>query len=344
VQRWLGLAVLAFAGFAAAAEAPTPAVPAPLAPRSLLLDVCAVPGGGLVAVGERGHVLVSNDQGESWTQRPVPARSNLTAVTFVDREHGWAVGHDEVILRTSDGGATWLLSHYAPERQQPLLAVRFEDAAHGLAVGAFSTVYATADGGASWQAVEFVPEPLQPLPAAAGGARAAGHKADLMRDDEGVSQPHLNALARGGDGALYLAAEAGHLYRSTDGGRRWSELPSPYQGSFFGIVPLEGRSLLVFGLRGHLYRSDDAGGHWRVLDSHTVALLGGGTRLADGTVVIVGLAGTVLVSTDGGQSFALRQQPDRKGFAAVAPSGEGVVIVGESGVRRLSRAELGAGS
>ena len=165
-----------------------------------------------------------------------------------------------------------------------------------------------------------------------------------MRDDEGITQPHLNALARGANGQLYLGAEAGHLYRSVDGGRTWFELPSPYQGSFFGIVPLAGDSVLAFGLRGHLYRSDDAGLSWRALESHTEALLAGGTRLADGTVVIVGLAGTVLVSADGGANFALHQEADRKGFAAVAPAADGVVIVGEAGVRRLTRAELGSGS
>ena len=341
LARWLGLAVLACAGLAAAAEQPSPAVIAPLAPRSLLLDVCALPGGGLVAVGERGHVLTSGDAGASWTQRPAPARSNLTAVTFVDAQHGWAVGHDELILRTSDGGQSWQLSHYAPERQQPLLGVSFADPLHGIAIGAFSTVYTTADGGQSWQAADFRPAPP---PSARSPAARAGRKPDAMRDDdEGVNQPHLNAIARAADGALYLAAEAGHLYRSADGGAHWNELASPYNGSFFGLLPLERDALLVFGLRGHLYRSEDAGRSWRALDSHTLALLAGGTRLADGTIVIVGLAGTVLVSGDGGQSFALRQQADRKGFAAVAPAGDGIVVVGESGARRLSRAELGGG-
>lgn len=338
MRQWLGLAAVALAGLAAAAEPPQPAVIARLAPKSLLLDVCAIPGGALAAVGERGHVLVSRDGGTNWQQRPVPARATLTAVTFADAEHGWAVGHDELILRTTDGGASWQLSHYAPERQQPLLGVWFQDPARGLAVGAFSTLYATTDGGVSWQSSEFKPAPLR-VAKPRGGA-----KADAMRDDEGVSQPHLNAIARGGDGALYLAGEAGHLYRSADAGAHWSELPSPYAGSFFGIVPLDGTSLLVFGLRGHLFRSDDSGHSWQVLDSHSHALLAGGTRLANGTVVIVGLAGTVLVSTDGGHSFTLRQQADRKGFAAVTPGGEGVVIVGESGVRSLTRAELENGS
>ncbi len=334
MRRWAALGLLALAAVATRADDPAPAVLAPLAPRSLLLDVCAVPGGGLVAVGERGHVLASAD-GTDWVQRPAPARSNLTAVAFADHLHGWAVGHDELILRTQDGGATWAVSHYAPERQQPLLGVSFADALHGLAVGAFSTVYSTADGGEHWQAVEFAPTPL------ARPAAAHGKKPDAMReDDEGINQPHLNAISRAADGAVYIAAEAGHLYRSADGGGHWAELASPYNGSFFGVLPLEGSSLLAFGLRGHLYRSDDAGRSWRALDSHTVSLLAGGTRLADGTVVLVGLAGTVLVSSDGGQSFALRQQADRKGFAAVAPSGDGVVVVGESGVRRLPRATL----
>ncbi len=343
LKPWLGCTLAAaLAASGARAEAPTPAVIAPLAVRSLLLDVTAVPGGGLVAVGERGHILTSAD-GNTWSQAPAPVRSGLTAVRFADPKHGWAVGHDEVILATSDGGASWRLAHFAPERQQPLLAVSFADASHGLAIGAFATIYATDDGGANWTAREFAPRALKLALPKGATKPGANPSAEAMREDEGITQPHLNAIAAGGDGALYLAAEAGHLYRSADGGRGWDELPSPYEGSFFGLLPLEGTHLLVFGLRGHLYRSDDSGHSWRQLESHTKALLAGGTRLADGTIVIVGLAGTVLVSRDGGQSFALRQQADRKGFDAVAPAGAGVAIVGEAGVRFLPRAALEAG-
>lgn len=338
----VGAVLPAYAAAPPAATAPRldadpGAVLAPLAARSLLLDVYAVPGAGLVAVGERGHVLVSRDAGATWTQKRTPTRANLTAVYFVDAQHGWAVGHDEVILRTTDGGETWTRTHYEPDNQSPLLDVWFANANEGLAVGAFSTIYRTTDGGATWTRADFTPAPVAGAPVKA--APTADDDAAFAEDEE-VTEPHLNAIARGGDGKLYLGAEAGHLYRSDDAGVTWQRLASPYEGSFFGLVPLEGSSLLAFGLRGHLFRTDDAGASWQRLDSGTESLLSGGVRLQDGTVVIVGLAGTVLASTDGGRTFARHQEPDRKGFAAVAPAADGVVVAGEAGVRALPAATL----
>jgi photosystem II stability/assembly factor-like uncharacterized protein len=346
ILMYTGVAGLAAAGWVAAATdggAPDLAknegsIAAPLAARSLLLDVIAVPGadGTLVAVGERGHVLKSTDGGASWQQQRTPTRANLTAVWFADPQNGWTVGHDEVILRTTDGGGTWTRTHYEPDRQQPLLDVWFANATEGFAIGAFSSVYRSTDGGASWASVEFAPQ-APAKPAAPAPKRPAADEADEpldMGDDEGLDQPHLNAIAGSKTGKLYVAAEAGHLYRSDDGGTTWIELPSPYEGSFFGVLPLDGDSLLVFGLRGHLFRSDDAGATWRKLDSGSEALLSGGTRLPGGTVVIAGLAGTVLRSADG-QAFAVHQEADRKGFSAVAAARDGIVLAGEAGVRAL---------
>src|SRR5215471_7954130 len=84
----------------------SPAPISPIAARSALQSVVPV-GNRLVAVGQRGVVLVTNDAGATWKQSPVPVASDLTSVFFVDEEHGWAVGHDGVILRSGDGGATW---------------------------------------------------------------------------------------------------------------------------------------------------------------------------------------------------------------------------------------------
>jgi photosystem II stability/assembly factor-like uncharacterized protein len=291
----------------------------PLAANSLLLDL-AIAGERLVAVGERGHVLLSDDKGATWRQaKSVPTRVMLTAVFFADAEYGWAVGHDETILNTVDGGETWTRSHFAPEAQQPLLDLWFANRVSGIAVGAFGAYFTTNDGGRHWASAKFAPPP-------APGAQP-------LVDGERPPDYHLNRIVGVGN-RLYVAAEGGQLYRSDDRGATWRVLPSPYQGSFFGLVPIRGDGLLAFGLRGHLYRSADAGETWHELESHTTAMLTDGVAINDLRVVIGGLTGVLLVSGDAGETFRLTQQDDRKGVSALLPGPAGTVVVaGEGGVR-----------
>ena len=305
-----------------------------LASQSLLLDA-AMAGSRMVVVGERGHVLLSDDQGRTWRQSQVPTRANLTGVFFLNAQLGWAVGHDEVILRSEDGGETWTRQHYAPEKEQPLLDAWFGDADNGLAFGAYGTILSSHDGGRTWSEQIFEPQPLIEKPAAAKAAAGNG-KADEYDVEGAASDMHLNAVAPSADGKLYLAAEAGHLFRSDDNGATWLELPSPYEGSFFGVLPLEPPSLLAFGLRGHLFRSDDAGATWQAIASNTTAMLTNGLRLDAETIVITGLAGALLVSHDGGRSFELHAQGDRKGLAAALAADGSLVTVGEAGIKSIA--------
>ncbi len=302
---------------------------APLAERSLLLDL-AWAGPRVFAVGERGHILHSDDAGRTWVQSKSPASAGLTAVYFADGQHGWAVGHVEAILATTDGGESWRLEHFEPGNPQPLLDVAFADASRGVAVGAYGVIYVTADGGSVWSQVPFEPEALP-------GAEKVEPAADEMEADVDLGfEFHLNAISRGGAGRMYIGAEAGRLFRSDDDGAHWRELPSPYDGSFHGVLPLDGDAVLAFGLRGNLFRSEDGGATWSAVPTGTTALLNGGARIDADTVVVVGMAGVILVSRDGGRSFALHQQDDRKAISAVVPSGDGALIVaGEGGVRRL---------
>ena len=89
-------------------------------------------GSRLVVVGERGHVLLSDDNGASWAQASVPVRVLLTAVHMRGERTGWAVGHDATILRTRDDGETWTPVHRAPEEELPLLDVWFRDESVGV--------------------------------------------------------------------------------------------------------------------------------------------------------------------------------------------------------------------
>lgn len=284
----------------------TSAVKARLVERSLLLSGHAVEGLAVV-VGERGHILRSEDGGRSWQQAEVPTRATLTAVYLHDKTLGWAVGHDQVILRTRDGARTWQLLEAQPEAESPLLDIWFADAQHGFAVGAYGLFLESADGGDSWSERRI-----------------------------GEGDFHFNQIVHAGVSRLYIVGEAGTLLRSDDGGRQWQALKSPYEGSFFGALALSEDSLLVFGLRGHLFRSDDGGASWVELNSGADASLSDGLLLEDGTIFIAGLAGTMLVSQDQGRSFSYHQQEDRKGFSALVTAVDGMLVgVGEFGVKQF---------
>ena len=92
------------------------AIESPKAAKGLMIDVVHA-GKRLVAVGDRGHILYSDDQGNTWAQAKVPTRQLLTAVFFVDDQHGWAVGHDAQILASTDGGATWTQQYQDLDRK-----------------------------------------------------------------------------------------------------------------------------------------------------------------------------------------------------------------------------------
>jgi photosystem II stability/assembly factor-like uncharacterized protein len=360
-MRWVGVgasaaAILCASGLAAGAEDPAdpvaqPAYQAPLAHRALLLDGARA-GGVIVAVGERGIALASHDDGQSWTQGEVPVRSTLTGVHMHDDKLGWAVGHDAVILRTRDGGATWELLDYQPDELTPLLDVWFADATRGYAVGAYGKFLATSDGGDTWEPRDFVAPPAAE-PAGQPGAVQAdaelemgeGDEEEIWEDTEGPLDYHMNQIVATPEGRLYIAGEAGHIFRSDDGGETWVTLPSPYDGSFFAVLPLGGESLLAVGLRGHVFRSDDGGTTWAEIESGTTATLTSGLRLDENTVLVGGLAGTLLESRDGGRTFTLHERPDRLGTSVLMTAGGGhLLLVGEGGARRMTIAESLAGS
>jgi photosystem II stability/assembly factor-like uncharacterized protein len=302
------LVVLGAAAFAFSPR-PLPVFPATAvsASRVLLLGAAAADKRA-VAVGERGVVVLSDDEGRSWRVAKTPTEATLTAVHFVDGRRGYAVGHDAVILMTEDAGETWTQVHAAPDEEKPLFAVWFENAERGIAAGAYSSLYETVDGGRSWRA----------MPAPEGDR-------------------HFNALAGGADGKLLLVGESGLIMRSGDAGRSWTTIDSPYKGSFFGALRLGDASWLAFGLRGNAFRSDDDGDSWNpVTPVGAGASLMGGALLPDGGVLLVGREGVLLESRDRGGSFTARKTADGKALAAAValPSGARVVV-GEGGAARL---------
>jgi photosystem II stability/assembly factor-like uncharacterized protein len=276
--------------------------PAPLAARSLLLDVTDA-GGKLVAVGDRGHIVISTDEGRTWQQASVPTRAMLTGVAFADADHGWAVGHDGVIVATTDGGRTWQRQDDGKDLETVYLDVLFLDARRGFVVGAYGKCLFTEDAGANWRA--------------------------LRPTDEDM---HFNRVLRTPGGALYLVGEAGTLLRSSDEGRTWERLEVPYEGSLFAGIAPDDDTLVLAGLRGHIFTSRDRGETWQPHDNNATVLISASTRTRDGLIVLAGQGGNFFLSRDGGRSFR-HWKPAQFGtsIAELVPISTGVVSVGEAG-------------
>src|SRR5674476_29040 len=127
-------AALVVAAPATTSAAPVVAFKASHATKAPLLGIARA-GTRLVAVGDYGVVILSDDDGATWRQATSTAtRHTLTAVTFTDERHGWAVGHGGTVLASNDGGETWTPA-YAGPGDAALLSVWFDSAGHGLVVG-----------------------------------------------------------------------------------------------------------------------------------------------------------------------------------------------------------------
>lgn len=323
----------------------TPAMQVPQAQHAVLLDLARA-GERLVSVGERGIVLLSDDNGLNWRQAEVPVSVSLTAVQFIDAKHGWAVGHAGVVLASQDGGEHWTVQldgHKAAQleldaaKQQaadvvdkdaaearvqtaerflqegadkPFLALRFTDAQHGLIVGAYGLAFQTDDGGETWHSV--------------------------MGQIDNPTGLHLYSIARQGD-HWFLAGEQGYLARSDDAGTTYTQLTSPYPGSFFTLQIAQDGTLLAAGLKGNAFVSSDLGNNFTPAPVPMPVSFSDAIRTADGHLLLVNQGGALFRT--GSQSAALMPYGKPLGMpvSSLIEAADGsLVLAGFTGVLRIA--------
>lgn len=285
----------------------------------------------LIAAGEHGIVLWSDDQGASWRQAEVPVSVSLTALQFINHQRGWAIGHLGVVLTTNDGGEHWVrqfdgvqaarvalevaqkdgaasdasrqlaaaqaLSDDGPDK--PFFDLYFENERIGYIVGAYNMAFRTDDGGQSWHS--------------------------WMNHIDNPKGFHLYAIKAVGD-AMYIAGEQGLLLKSIDGGQRFAPVTSPSKGTYFGIVAGRDRELLVYGLRGRAFWSGDGGTNWSEVDTGTRSSLSAGICLDNGNMLLASQAGELLISHDRGRTFKLIPRSEALPVTGLAQSAAGRLV------------------
>ncbi|MCQ4346991.1 YCF48-related protein [Pseudomonas stutzeri] len=308
---WIGLGIVGLVAAGTVASflpRPAPAFPPSDArPELMLINGAAQAAGAqLVAAGELGHLFHSPGVGQPWSEATVaPQRgSTLTQVLFADPSLGLAVGHDNWILRSEDGGLSWQEAHFDGEAAEALMGVWGTPRGPLFAVGSFGRLLVSDDRGRTWQP-----------------------------RDTGLGDRHFYGIAGAGGQHLMLVGESGLVARSTDGGQRWERLPDFYNGSFFGLLALSASDWLVYGMRGKVFRTADFGASWQEIDADTGLSLYGGTRTGDGRVVLVGEGGVVTQSADGGRTFRRLNDGGAGSLSGVAELADGrLIFTGQAGI------------
>lgn len=324
-----------------------PAMLTKLASDGLFTSIGAA-GNRLVAVGERGRIMLSDDNGNSWRQVETPTSVTLTSVEFATPEDGWVTGQMGVVLHTSDGGLTWKRELDGNKANQIMLAAAQADlAAAGsnatttanvqaaqlfvqngpdvpflgidvlsdkeiLIGGGFGMALISQDGGATWQSIfDTIPNP--------NGFNIYGF---------------LNT----GDSVL-LYGEQGLLLKSADQ-KSYKVLPSPAQGSLFGGLTTPSGAVILYGLQGEILRSTDSGTDWTQPSSGVTAGLDCGIVLENHDILLGDVLGDLVLSKDDGVTFQVIGKEDQPVVALYQASDKTIIFSGPRGIEKLSLSSL----
>lgn len=195
------------------------------------------------------------------------------AVHFVGSSTGWIAGAGGLILKTSDGGATW--SKQTTGTTQNLYAVQFKGTSLGWACGAAGVLLTTTNGGGTWiSRATGTSNTLRSLhfPTAFVGYAVGDGNTLIKTTDGGVtwntqgtgtSGYTFNAVRFVGPDTGWIAASSTLILATTNGGATWFPQygPASSNSSFLTLSVTDGTHAWA-AREGEVWRLQD--GTWSV--------------------------------------------------------------------------------
>jgi photosystem II stability/assembly factor-like uncharacterized protein len=252
--------------------------------------------------GDEGVVLRTEDGGGTWQQQPSGVPEGVNDIYFRDKEDGYLLAANRVML-TEDGGRTWRTgASFAPsdfEGATPeLYSVRFTSKKRGWIVGSVSRgdrvldslVLRTDDGGGNWQRV--------PVPV----------KVELL---------HLDFR---GEKRGWIVGDRGTILHTSDGGETWRRQRVNTNATLYHVDFDDDETGWAVGERSTILRTTDGGATWLSVEVPVI-----GTRATLLSVAfankeegfIVGRGGTILRSSDGGRTWVRQESGTKQNIYAL---------------------------
>ncbi|UCH85221.1 MAG: choice-of-anchor D domain-containing protein [Candidatus Latescibacterota bacterium] len=228
---------------------------------------------------------------------------SLGGVTELPNIAGTAVGHEGTILRTTDGGATWV--RQSSGTTSILIGVSFTDVNTGTAVGENGLILRTTDGGETW------------TPQVSG---ESGFLTGVWFTDENNGT---------------VVTQNGVILRTTDGGAKWDYQDSGVENNLNDVMFVDANTGVIVGWDGLILRTSNGGTTWTPQSSGTTEYLARVWFVNANVGVVVG-GPKVLSTTDGGSHWRIKEPYPSGGFNAVVFTDEltGTIVGWEGALYR----------
>lgn len=174
-----------------------------------------------------------NTQGQWRWLHPSPQGNTINKLSFINASTGWAAGEKGALIKTSNGGNSWVLQY--PGHIDDITELVFTDSLHGFST-ALSELYYSSNSGQSWT-IRF---------------RFPGYTISalcMLDKDTG-----LIALSNG--------SFLGTLYKTMDGGLNWQQVLTSTAGDIATIELTSSGIGMLAGSSGLVMRTTDFGSTW----------------------------------------------------------------------------------
>jgi photosystem II stability/assembly factor-like uncharacterized protein len=216
----------------------------------IMFDMQQVPGTKkLIAVGRQFYanarqMLISSDGGTSWSYKDIPINADLSAISMVNNQVGYASGTKSVVIKTTDGGETWAPVTSPFGGSYNIATIKFVSPTTGWVFVNYAkptqgNIAKTTDGGATWTYQTFSTTTTMPWVASA----------DMLNENVGY---------------FTLNPSNQPIYKTTDGGATWFSVPVPSTSQITGVDALDENNLFITVTYGtnQVYKSTDGGSTW----------------------------------------------------------------------------------
>jgi photosystem II stability/assembly factor-like uncharacterized protein len=212
-----------------------------------------------------------------WEKIEMETDQNFHSIFFVDKQVGWIVGYNGLILKTTDGGENWGIQSINTTKR--FWSIYFINRNKGFIGGDNGLLFKTEDGGDTWTQINLYTNIFVET---------------IQFVDENVGWV--------GGGTLY--PRTGQIFKTTNGGETWLAVYGIHNYIVISAFFEDHRNGIAIGSNGFCARTTDGGLTWD--DSYLTPYWFRTVYTTDHFSWIVGESGNIWVSSNDGDSWTNR--------------------------------------